>query len=73
VIRKIAQVRERLAGIEEQLAAIYDSPMHQLRTSVEEAQAEGRDLLAEMARSLKSQIDDAKKNLAAIREQPATP
>ncbi len=53
VIRKIAQVRERLRIIEADISRLKRSELYEVKTKVEASQAKGRDLLAEMA----SQID----------------
>lgn len=55
-IRKIAQVRERLQKIEEEVATVEQSDIAQLRRRVVEAKCEGRNLLGEMAAQLEGQI-----------------
>ncbi|MGH7966918.1 MAG: J domain-containing protein [Candidatus Binatia bacterium] len=66
VIRKIAQVEERLRVIEAEMAELKVSNLHQLKTKVEEAESQRRDLLEEMAAQVKRQIDGAKRRLAAV-------
>lgn len=64
VIRKIAQVHARLEAIHAEVARLKDSPLWTLKTKVEDAEAEGRDLLTEMAVAVDHQIADARKALA---------
>ena len=70
VIRKIAQVQERLKAIEATIDELRSSDLHRLKNEVEDAEAEERDLLAEMASHLDRQIADARQRLAGLtREQ----
>ena len=70
VIRKIAQVQERLRTIEVTIDDLQSSDLYRLKGEVENAEAEERDLLAEMASRLDRQIADATKRLAGlVREQ----
>jgi len=64
VIRQIAQVKARLQTLEEELAQCHASELYQLYVQVEEAAAQGRDLLAVMAERLERQIADARRRLA---------
>jgi hypothetical protein len=66
VIRKIAQVENRLRVIETNIAHLEDSDLYQLRTGVEAAENKGRDLLAEMALRVKEKIALANERLARI-------
>lgn len=66
VIRKIAQVQERLRTIEATIDELQSSDLYQLKGEVEDAEAEDRDLLAEMASRLDRQIADAGKRLAGL-------
>ena len=66
VIRKIAQVEKRLRAIEIEIAQLEESDILQLKTKVETAENEGRDLLVEMASRVNEEIDLANKYLAEI-------
>ncbi len=63
VIRKIAQVKMRLRSIDIELQRLKESSLYQLKYKVEVAEAEGRDLLAEMAVFLSQQIVEAEQRL----------
>jgi len=64
VIRRISQVRGRLAEIEAESQAMLRSDLYQLRLRVEEAAQDGRDVLKEMAQKTEEQIAEAKRRLA---------
>jgi len=49
-----------------QIAEIQASDLQQLKTQVEEAENQERDLLEEIAAQVKRQIDEAKRRLAAV-------
>ena len=66
VIRKIAQVEERLRVIAAEMAAWKASDLHQLKVNVEVAEDEGRNLLVEMAHGVEEQIVAARNRLAKI-------
>lgn len=69
VIRKVAQVRQRLIRIEEELGRLNASEICLLKVRVEEAAASGRDLLAQMAHKLDDQILGARERLAAAMKE----
>jgi hypothetical protein len=69
IIRQISQARERLAAIERELATLLKSEIARLKNDVEEAQKKGRDLLAELAKSVRTQIDDAEKEYKKLSEE----
>jgi len=69
VIRKIAQVEERLRAIEVEINQLKKSDLYKLKAKAEEAEKEGRDLLADMAKQLDEQNADALKRLAEINER----
>jgi hypothetical protein len=71
VIRKIAQVEERLRVIEAEMKELQESDLYQLKTQVEEAEVEGRDLLAELAAQVRERVAQAKKRLSAMTEKRA--
>ena len=72
VIRKIAQVQERLRAIEGNIDDIQSSDLYRLKGEVESAEAEERDLLAEMAARLDRQIADARKRLAGLTKKQSS-
>lgn len=63
-IRRISQVRGRLAEIEAESQALLRSDLHQLHLRVEEAAQHGRDVLKEMTAKIDDQIAEAKRRLA---------
>ena len=60
LIRKIAQVNERLEAIDFEIEAVKVSELAQLRNKVEDAEEERRELLQEMADKIKEEIVQAK-------------
>ena len=64
--RAIAHLRERMAAIDEELAALEASDTCILMLKTEEAEREGRDLLAETAALLDAEIEAAQNELAAL-------
>ena len=69
VIRKIAQVKERLPTIEIEITQLKESDLYNLKIKVEEAEKERRDLLSEMAGQLDQQIANALKRMTGIKER----
>jgi len=67
-IRKAAQLRERLAEIESLLEAVREDQWYLLREEVRNAAEEDRDLIAEMAESLRIEIAQAESQLASLGE-----
>jgi hypothetical protein len=65
-IRKIHQITQRLARIDDDMATLKTSELHHLRDQVEAAQARGRDLLAEMREQLEAEIEQLKAHLAQL-------
>jgi hypothetical protein len=68
VIRKIAQVRRRLGEIDEEMERISTSELAQLKSRADKATKDGRDLLKEMAESVRDEISSAKKQLSVLGE-----
>ncbi len=60
VIRKIAQVEDRLAAIETEIEELMETELHQLFVRVREAEDEGRDLIEGMAEEIDVEITSAK-------------
>ncbi len=65
-IRTIALVQKRLAAIKDEIEALRQGELSQLKSQVEEATAAGRDLLAEMADRVTERIDEAKTRLESL-------
>ena len=59
-IRKIAQVKDRLNGIEEELNSLENSEMYRLKERIEQAQRNGRDVLKEMSLDLEDKVSSIK-------------
>jgi hypothetical protein len=66
VSRQIWQVRSRLSQIELEIATLLDSDIRKLRTKVDVARADGRELLNEMAEDLRRRIDVARRRFEAV-------
>ncbi len=66
IIRKIAQVEERLHVIETGIDQLEESDLFQLKTKVEIAENKGQDLLVEMASRVKAEIASANEHLAGL-------
>lgn len=66
IIRQISQARERVAAIEKELAALRESEVSLLKKDADERELEGRDLLAELAASVKEHIERAKTDFEEI-------
>jgi hypothetical protein len=66
VIRRISQVRGRLAEIEAESQTLLRSDLYQLRLRAEEVAQDGRDILKEMVAKADEQIAEAKRRLAEV-------
>jgi hypothetical protein len=64
VIRRISQIRGRLAELEAESQALLRSDLYQLRLRVDEASQHGCDVLKEMTSKVDEQINEAKRRLA---------
>jgi hypothetical protein len=62
-IRKIHQARTRLENIAAEIEQLQSSDLAMLQKAVLEAEAQGRDLLAEMARSVENRIGEARRTV----------
>jgi hypothetical protein len=65
-IRAIAQVKRRIAGIEQVISQIPESDIHKLMTTVHDADLAGRNILAEMAEALNAEIREAEAELKTL-------
>ncbi len=66
VIRKIAQIKKRLARIEHEIEILKKSELFELKIRVERATSAGRDLLQEMAEDLSAQIELSRQRLQKL-------
>lgn len=66
-IRKISQSQKRLKTIQEEVKALEQTDLYQLKTKVITAQKTGQDLLVEMASQLDEQINAAKERLEELK------
>jgi len=66
IIRKIARCEDRLGSIRAEMERIEVSSLFVLRRKAEQAAKEGRDVLAQMATQLESDITSAKKRKARM-------
>jgi phage shock protein A len=72
VIRKIAQVEDRLKAIDAEIARLEESDLYHLKNQVDRAHEEGRELLAEMAARADQQVVEARGRLKSIAGHGAT-
>jgi hypothetical protein len=63
VIRRISQMRSRLAEMEAELQELLRSDLFQLKSRLDEAQEIGRDVLQEMVAKVDEQIEQAQQRL----------
>jgi DnaJ-domain-containing protein 1 len=69
VIRKLAQCRERLREIKQEMEAVKETELYSLKCQADLAQEEGQDLLAVMAQELDEEIKEAQIKLHEIKSQ----
>jgi hypothetical protein len=70
LLRRIAQIDDQLAAIADDLAALQASPIGKLKAMVDEAAAQGKDLVRDMIGRLKRDILTATNRLDAMRPPP---
>jgi septal ring factor EnvC (AmiA/AmiB activator) len=67
LMRRIAQLEERLGAVEAEILELQASPLAELKSKVDDAAANGRDLVAELVRRLEREVLIATNRLAAMR------
>jgi predicted nucleic acid-binding Zn-ribbon protein len=73
IIRQISLAKDRVAAIERELVTLRQGEIAMLMKQAEEKQRDGGDLLAELEKSVRGQIDAARKEYEAIAKQEAKP
>lgn len=68
--RRLAQIDEQLIALEGERAALCDTPLYKLKAMVDEAAAQGRNLVAEMVRRLQREILVTQNRLDAMTWTP---
>ncbi|HXR16028.1 MAG TPA: hypothetical protein VN777_07415 [Terriglobales bacterium] len=69
IIRQISQAKDRVSAIEQELASLRQSEIALLKKQAEESEQAGRDLLAELATTVREQIERTKKEYEALAKQ----
>jgi predicted nucleic acid-binding Zn-ribbon protein len=69
IIRQIAEAKKHIAAIEQELATLRASEIAKLRNDVEAAEQRGRDLLAELAATVREQVARAKSEYEALKKE----
>jgi hypothetical protein len=69
IIRQISQAKNRVAAIERELAALRQSEIAMLRQQAEENEQAGRDLLAELAATVRDHIERTKSEYETLAKQ----
>lgn len=67
-IRRIAQLRGRLAVVQQEIEALKKSEIFQLKQTVEKAERMGNDPLGDLAEQLRQQISERRFTLNAMRQ-----
>jgi curved DNA-binding protein CbpA len=65
-IRAIAQINRRISEIEMEISETMTSGIHVLMAQVHDADLAGRDILAELSKSIDSEIQDARNELIRL-------
>jgi len=73
IIRQISLAKDRVAAIERELVTLLRGEIGLLKKQAEEKQREGGDLLAELEKSVRGQIDATRKEYEALAKQEAKP
>ena len=68
--RRVAEAEAQLHAVDDELARLKETPLWRLKTMVDEAAGQGRDLVADMVKRLKRDILVACNRLDAVRSQP---
>ena len=70
LVRRIAEVEAQIAACDQELSALQEGPLSRLKAMVDEAAANGKDLVADTIRRLERDILAARNRLDAMRWRP---
>lgn len=71
IIRQLSQAKARVSAIEQELATLLESEIALLRKQAQESASVGRDLLDELATSVREQIDRTKRDYEVLAKREA--
>ena len=69
IIRQVSQAKDRVSAIEKEMVALRQSEISQLKRQADEIEQVGRDLLVELATSIREQIERTKNEYEALSKQ----
>ena len=69
IIRQIAAAKTHIAAIEQELESLRASELAKLRQDIQAAEQQGRDLLAELATTVRGQLERAKHEYEILRQE----
>lgn len=69
IIRQIAAAKTHIAAIEQELESLRASDLAKLRQDVQTAEEQGRDLLTELATTVRGQLERARKEYELLRQE----
>lgn len=69
IIRQIAAAKTHIAAIEQELESLRASELAKLRQDVQTAEEQGRDLLTELATTVRGQLERARKEYELLRQE----
>ncbi len=70
-IRRIAQLRRRMGEVQQQMEAMQQTDIFQLKQTIEEAEAMGGDPLGDLAKQLMQELSERKIRLEIVKHQTA--
>ena len=71
IIRQIAAAKTHIAAIEQELESLRASQLAKLQQDVQAAEQQGRDLLAELAATVRGQLEQARREYELLRQEAA--
>ena len=69
IIRQISQARARILAIEREIAKLLESEIGKLKRDAEKVELQGRDLLHELATTVRQQIESLKSTFEKLSQE----